>query len=100
MCRKSRARAPLGTLPACLLETAREQTAAAIACLNATGRHLSTNDVLVILMARLLLPLSRVALPEAVAFLQDNQATIAAMQADCWAAQDVKSAQQQPTLFD
>lgn len=82
-----------------LLSRARRGTADAITCLNATGRRLSANDVLVILMSNLLLPLSRVPLEDAVAFLRENQAGIMALQEQCWNAQQVK-ASKEPTLFD
>jgi adenine-specific DNA methylase len=82
-----------------LLQAAGKKMAEAIGRLNATGRRLSTNDVLVILMANVLLPLSRVPLAEAVAFLRKNQPGIDALQKECWAAQQVQTTKQ-PTLFD
>jgi hypothetical protein len=60
---------------------------------------LSTNDVLIILLSNLLVPLSRAPLDEAVEFLQEHQAQIAALQEECWSAQDVKTTKQ-PTLFE
>jgi adenine-specific DNA methylase len=82
-----------------LLAAGRRHTAEAIARLNATGRRLSTNDVLVILMASLLPPLSQMAPEEATAFLQQNQARLAALQEECWAAQQVRK-RTELTLFD
>jgi adenine-specific DNA methylase len=99
VCRK---RTELGALEQTapdLLPMAKKRTTEAIARLNATGRRLGTNDALVILMSNLLLPLSRVPLEQAAAFLRENQSAIVAIQEDCWAGQQVKT-MKEPTLFD
>jgi adenine-specific DNA methylase len=99
VCRKRTGLMALEQPARSLLETAQERTTNAITRLNARGRRLSTTDVLVSLMSNLLLPLSRVPLEEAIAFLQENQPGIVALQEDCWAGQHVRITKE-PTLFD
>jgi hypothetical protein len=81
------------------VRAAEERTAEAIRRFNAIGRRLSQNDVLVILMANLLPPLSAIPVEDAVRLLQGNQAAITAARDACWVAQDVKT-RKQPTLFE
>jgi adenine-specific DNA methylase len=82
-----------------LLPAAQKRTTEAITRMNATGRRLSMNDVLVILMANLLRPLSHVPPEKAQVFLQENQSAIAVLQEECWASQEL-STKKERTLFD
>ncbi len=99
VCRKRTKVAALEHGGSGLLPAARKRTAEAVTRMNATGRRLSENDVLVILMANLLLPLSHVSPDKAQAFLQVNQARIALLQEECWAGQAI-CAKKEKTLFD
>jgi putative DNA methylase len=99
VCRKRKASAPPEHPIHGMMEAARERTADSVSRFNAAGRRLSANDLLVILMSNLLMPLSRAPVNDAIAFLHKNQEAIYAVPEQCWAAQKVRT-KREPTLFD
>lgn len=82
-----------------LLDGVKERTTQMVGRLNTSGRRLGRNDIQVIVMSHLLMPLSHMPLEKALAYLQDHQTFFDRMQVECWEAQEIKNRQEQ-TLFD